>query len=223
MLNHWRLLERIADSGLVAVVRAKDEDEAIKIADACLAGGIFAIEITFTIPMAHKVIESLHHHFKGSEIIIGAGTVLDATTARIAILSGATYIVSPHFDKEIALLCNLYKVPYLAGCMTINEIKEALSYGVDIIKLFPGSAFGPSHVKAIKGPLPQANIMPTGGVNLENITKWFENGVVAVGIGGDLTSGIANDDYSSVTEKARAYVEKVNAYRSNKKQEGILL
>ena len=217
MFNHWHILEKISNSGLVAVVRAKDETEAIKIAEACLEGGINAIEITFTIPMAHKVIESLHHHFKESEMIIGAGTVLEVTTARIAILSGAQFIVSPHFDREIALLCNLYKVPYMAGCMTINEIKEALSYGVEIVKLFPGSAFGPGHVKAIKGPLPQANIMPTGGVNLDNITKWFENGVIAVGIGGDLTIGISNENYNTVTEKAKAYVEKVNAYRLNLK------
>ena len=216
MFKHWQVIEKISDVGVVAVVRAKDENEAIQIAEACLKGGITAIEITFTVPKAHKVIDKLSDHFSNGEMIIGAGTVMDATTARLAILSGAQYIVSPHFDKEIALMCNLYKIPYMAGCMTITEVKEALSYGVEVVKLFPGSAFGPSFVKAVKGPLPQAEIMPTGGVSLDNIDQWFANGVVAVGVGGDLTKGLKDGNYEVVTAKAAEYVNKVKAFRASK-------
>jgi len=213
MFSHWNIIKRITDVGIVAVVRATSDEEAINIAKACMAGGVTAIEITFTVPKAHQVIDALSNHFEPSEMIIGAGTVLDAETARIAILSGAQYIVSPHFEKEIALLCNTYKVPYMAGCMTISEIKEALSYGVEIVKLFPGSAFGPSFVKAVKGPLPQAEIMPTGGVSLENVDQWFKNGVVAVGVGGQLTGGVKNGDYSAITETAKAFIAKIKATR----------
>lgn len=213
MFTHWKTIERIANTGIVAVVRASNSEEAINIAKACLAGGISAIEITFTVPMAHRVIEDLNTYFKNGEMIIGAGTVLDSETARIAILSGSQYIVSPHFDKDIALLCNTYKIPYMAGCMTIKEVKEALSYGVEVVKLFPGSAFGPSFVKAIKGPLPQAQIMPTGGVSLDNVDQWFKNGVVAVGVGGELTGGAKNGDYACITETAKAFIEKIKACR----------
>lgn len=216
MFNNWRVINQIVKSGIVAVVRANSADEAIKISKACLEGGISAIEITFTVPRAHQVIEALCDHFSNGEMIIGAGTVLDSETARIAILSGAQYIVSPHFDKDIALLCNTYKVPYMAGCMTITEVKEALSYGVDVVKLFPGSAFGPSFVKAINGPLPQAAIMPTGGVSLDNVDQWFKNGVVAVGVGGDLTAGAKTGDYASITNIAKQFVEKINACRAAK-------
>lgn len=216
MFNNWKVINQIVSSGIVAVVRANSAKEAIKISKACLEGGISAIEITFTVPRAHQVIEALCDHFSNGEMIIGAGTVLDSETARIAILSGAQYIVSPHFDKDIALLCNTYKVPYMAGCMTITEVKEALSYGVDVVKLFPGSAFGPSFVKAINGPLPQAAIMPTGGVSLDNVEQWFKNGVVAVGVGGDLTAGAKTGDYASITTIAKQFVDKINACRAAK-------
>lgn len=121
---------------------------------------------------------------KDGKLVIGAGTVLDAETARAAMLAGAKYIVSPAFDLETAKICNRYKVPYLSGIMTINEIITAHEAGVDFVKLFPGSAFGQGYVKAIKGPLPYANIMVTGGVNIDNIDSWIKAGVDAVGIGG---------------------------------------
>lgn len=213
MLSQWKLMTKITDVGVVAVVRANSGEEAIEISKACLKGGIPAIEVTFTVPMAHKVIEQLSEHFSDGSMIVGAGTVLDSETARIAILAGAQYIVSPHFNKEVALLCNTYKVPYLAGCMTITEIVEAMSYGVDVCKLFPGSAFGPSYVKAVKGPLPQANIMPTGGVSLDNVHEWIEAGCVAVGVGGQLTKPALTGDYEGVTKLAKEFVKKVKEAR----------
>lgn len=161
-------------------------------------------------PGATEVIKALKETFPADKLIVGAGTVLDAATARIAILAGAEYIVSPGFDEETAKLCNLYQIPYMPGCMTITEMMKAMQYGADIVKLFPGSAFGPSFVKAVKAPLPQANIMPTGGVSLDNVEEWFKNGVVAVGAGGKLATGSSE----SITATAKAFVEKIREIRN---------
>ena len=144
-----------------------------------------------------------------SEIGIGAGTVLDAVTARLDILAGAEYIVSPSFDQETAEMCNLYQIPYLPGCMTITEIKTALKSGVDIVKLFPGSAYGPSIISAFKAPMPHVNIMPTGGVSLDNMKEWFDAGVVTVGVGGNLLAPAATGDFDKVTEVAQQYAAKM--------------
>lgn len=208
-MKKLKILNEIKEKGLVAVVRAKNSDEAKTIALACMEGGVNAIEITFTVPGANKVIEDLKSEFK-DDLYVGAGTVLDSETARIAILAGAEYIVSPGFDLATAKLCNRYQIPYMAGCFSLTEMITAMEAGVDIVKLFPGSAFGPSIVKAIKGPLPQANIMPTGGVNIDNVEEWFKNGVVAVGVGGGLTKGTSEE----ITEKAKAFLEKIKKARS---------
>jgi len=211
-----KVLQRIVDVGVVAVVRAESEEEALNIAKACIEGGISAIEITFTVPGADKVIASLKKAFSSDELIVGAGTVLDSETARIAILNGAEYIVSPAFDLETAKLCNRYQVPYMAGCMTITEIIHAMEAGCDIIKIFPGNAFGPSYIKTIKGPLPQVNLMPTGGVSLDNVDQWIKNGCVAVGVGTDLTNPAKTFDFAEVTRRAKEYVEKVKQARMQK-------
>jgi 2-dehydro-3-deoxyphosphogluconate aldolase/(4S)-4-hydroxy-2-oxoglutarate aldolase len=205
MLKKHLIVKRITDVGVVAVVRADASQEAERISKACIEGGIPAIEVTFTVPGAECVIKELKSKFTSEELIIGAGTVLDSETARVAILNGAEYIVSPHFDENIARCCNRYAVPYMAGCMTIKEVISAMEMGVDVVKLFPGSAFGPSYVKAIKGPLPQANVMPTGGVSIDNVGEWIANGVVAVGVGGNLTKGTSEE----IKEKAAAFVAKV--------------
>lgn len=210
MLKKSKILKKITDIGIVAVVRSETIEEGIRISKACVEGGIPAIEVTYTVPGATEVIKALKEHFTSDELVIGAGTVLDAATARIAILAGSEFIVSPAFDEETAKLCNLYQVPYMPGCMTITEITKAMQYGADIVKLFPGSAFGPSFVKAVKAPLPQANIMPTGGVSLENIDEWFKNGVVAVGAGGKLASGSSED----IIATAKAFVEKIKEIRN---------
>lgn len=210
MLKKSKILKKITDIGIVAVVRSETIEEGIRISKACVEGGIPAIEVTYTVPGATEVIKALKEQFTLDELVIGAGTVLDAATARIAILAGSEFIVSPAFDEETAKLCNLYQVPYMPGCMTITEITKAMQYGADIVKLFPGSAFGPSFVKAVKAPLPQANIMPTGGVSLENIDEWFKNGVVAVGAGGKLASGSSED----IIATAKAFVEKIKEIRN---------
>lgn len=213
-MEKLKVLTRITESGVVAVVRADSKEEAILIADACVKGGLSIIEITFTIRDAEAVIKELDAHFANQqEVFIGAGTVLDDTTARIAILAGAKFIVSPCFDEQTARVCNLYQVPYMPGCITITEMKHALRHGVDIIKLFPGDTFGPEFVKAVKAPLPQVNIMPTGGVNLDNIEQWIKNGCVAVGIGGNLIAPAKTGEYEKITENARQYIQRVKAAR----------
>lgn len=206
-------MKRISDVGIVAVVRAESGEQAAKIAEACIEGGITAIEITFTVPGAHKVIEELKASFSEDELIVGAGTVLDSETARTAMLAGAGYIVSPGFDRAACALCNRYQVPYMAGCMTPAEIIAALEAGADVIKLFPGSAFGPDYVKAILGPLPQARMMPTGGVSLENVDQWIKNGCIAVGVGGKLTAGAKTGNYQEITDTAKAFVQKIKEAR----------
>ena|SRR5690554_1928372 len=214
MMLKQQIIKRITDVGVVAVIRANNSEEAIKISEACIEGGIPAIELTFTVPGAHDVIKTLNERFSHDELILGAGTVLDSETARIAILNGATYIVSPHFNLETAKLCNRYQIPYMPGCLTITEMVTAMEAGCDIVKLFPGSSFGPSYVKAVKGPLPQANIMPTGGVSIDNVGEWIKNGVVAVGVGGELTRPAATGDYAKVAQNARDFVEAVKKARS---------
>lgn len=214
MIPKFETLSRITEAGLVAVVRAETPDKALKIADAALAGGCPAIEVTFTVPGAHKVIEALAERYKPSELILGAGTVLDPETARIALLSGATYIVSPSLNVETVRLCNRYQAPIMPGAMTIAEVIAAMEAGADIVKLFPGEAFGPGIIKAIKGPLPQAPLMPTGGVDVNNAAEWIKAGAVAVGAGGSLTGGAKTGDYASITRIAAEFIEKIKAARA---------
>lgn len=213
MIKKIETLKKITDVGVVAVVRSENEEMSEKISKACMDGGISAIEITFTVPNADKVINSLKKKFK-EDLVVGAGTVLDSETARIAILAGSEFIVSPRFDLDTVKLCNRYQIPYMAGCMTITEIIRAMEAGVDIIKLFPGSAYGPGIVKDIKAPLPQVSIMPTGGVNLENVQEWIKNGCVAVGVGGMLIEGAKSGHYSQITEIAKELAQRVKVARN---------
>jgi 2-dehydro-3-deoxyphosphogluconate aldolase/(4S)-4-hydroxy-2-oxoglutarate aldolase len=140
--------------------------------------------------------------------------VLDPETARIAILAGAEYIVSPSLNFDTARLCNRYQVPYLPGAGTLREIVEAMEYGAGIIKVFPGESLGPDFIKAVKAPLPQAPLMPTGGVSLENVAAWVKAGCVAVGVGGHLTAGAKTGDFDSVTRSAKAFVARIQQARA---------
>lgn len=209
-----QVISKLTETGLVAVVRADNADEAIRISDACLEGGCNAIELTFTVPGAHKVIEALAAKYPNGEMLLGAGTVLDSETARIAILSGANYVVSPAFNAEAAKLCNRYRVPYIPGCMTITEVLTAMEAGGDIIKIFPADLFGPKIIKDIKGPLPQAKLMPTGGVDVSNVDQWIKAGAAAVGAGSSLTAGAKTGDYKKITETAKEFIEKIKAARA---------
>ncbi len=205
------VLRGLREGRVVAVVRAENVDTALKTAEACLKGGIRAIELTFTVPEAHKLLSELRSRFNESELLLGAGTVLDPETARIAILEGASYIVAPCLNKETMRLCNRYRVPCMPGAMSIADIVAALECGADVVKIFPGEFLGPAFVKAAKGPLPQAELMPTGGVSLENIAEWIKAGVFAVGVGGKLTEGAKKGDFASVEARARELIAAAKA------------
>ncbi|CAM3126368.1 bifunctional 2-keto-4-hydroxyglutarate aldolase/2-keto-3-deoxy-6-phosphogluconate aldolase [Lactococcus laudensis] len=208
-MKKQKILKKLEDAGVIAVVRGRSKEEAIKASQALVTGGVVGLEVTFTVPNAVQVIETLSAQYQGDEkVVVGAGTVLDAVTARLAIMAGAEFVVSPTFDLETAEICNLYQMPYLPGCMTITEMKVALKAGADIIKLFPGSAYGPSIISGFKAPMPQLNIMPTGGVSLENMAEWFRAGVVAVGVGGNLLAPATKGDFEGVTAIAKQYAEK---------------
>ena len=208
-----QIITRIRERGLVAVVRAENEDKAFRIAEACLKGGVPAIEITFTVPGAQRVIEALSSRFSENEIILGAGTVLDPETARIAILSGARYVVSPSLNLDTVKLCNRYRIACMPGAMTIREVQDCMEAGADIVKVFPGELFGPRIIKAIKGPLPQAELMPTGGVSVENAADWIKAGAVALGAGSSLTAGAKTGDYDKITETSRLFIHRIKEAR----------
>lgn len=209
-MKKTNLIMQLYKSGVVAVIRGATAEQAEKSADACIAGGIKFIEVTFTAPDADKVISRLSKKYP--DAYIGAGTVLDSQTARIAMLAGAKYIVSPALDVDTVKICNKYRVPCMTGVMTPTEAVAALEYGVDVIKLFPGDVLKPAGLKGFKGPLPQANIMPTGGVSMQNVGEWFKAGAFAVGAGSFLTEGAKSGDYGKVEETARELVAEAAKY-----------
>jgi len=203
------VIKSISKTGVVAVIRAENSEKAVKIAEACVKAGITALEITFTVPGAVDVIKELYVVYKGSEVLIGAGTVLDPETARTAILAGAQFVVSPYLNVEMVKLCNRYQIACMPGAMTIKEVVECMESGADIVKIFPGELFGPSIIKAIKGPIPQAKMIPTGGVNLDNAADWIKAGAIGVGVGGSLTASAKKGDYETITTIGRQFIEKV--------------
>ncbi|MDR1862229.1 MAG: bifunctional 2-keto-4-hydroxyglutarate aldolase/2-keto-3-deoxy-6-phosphogluconate aldolase [Candidatus Ancillula sp.] len=205
---------RLIDAGVVAVVRGKSEEDAVRVADALIEGGVVAIEITFSTPNAVSAIKQLSGQFgQNKSVIIGAGTVLDGETAHLSILAGAEFVVSPVFVPEVAEVCNLNATPYIPGCMTVTEIHTAIEAGVDVVKLFPAATLGPEFIKAIRAPFPDVKIMPTGGVCIDNMADWFDAGAVAVGGGGSLTK-VVDGDYSGCTATARQWVKRLEEIRS---------
>lgn len=212
-MKKFEILKSINDARLVAVVRGNSIEEAVLITDKIIEGGMTGIEITYTTPNATKVINMLNEKY-GNKICLGAGTVIDSETAVMAIHAGAKYIVSPNFDKEIALACNKYHIPYLPGVMTVSEVVVAHTYGVDVVKLFPGGNVGMSFAKNIKGPLPYFEFMPTGGVSLDNLTDWLDHGAFSVGIGGFLTAPAKDGNYDEITNIARNIVNIYKEYEN---------
>ncbi len=216
-MDKERILTRIQDCGIVAVVRAESTDKAERIVDACMEGGVAAIELTFTVPHADRVIEELAKKYDENDIILGAGTVMDAATARIAMLSGAQYIVSPYLDIDTLKMCNRYRVAMMPGIMTVREGVLAMENGADILKVFPGDLYGPKIIKDIRGPIPYAKMMPTGGVDVNNVGEWIKAGAVAVGAGSSLTAGAKTGDYKKITETAKQFVANIQAARAELK------
>lgn len=202
MLPKLDTLQNISNAKIVAVIRGKNPEEVINISRASIQGGLKVIEVTYTTPNAGRAIDVL----QSEDAIIGAGTVLDTETARDALLHGARFIVSPHFNVEISELCNRYAIPYLPGCLTISEMVSAMESGCDVLKLFPANNFQPNFIKSIQGPLPQVRLMPTGGINLENFKDWLDQGAFAVGIGSELSKAYAKGGNAAVIEKCEAYI-----------------
>ncbi|QCX32858.1 ketohydroxyglutarate aldolase [Caloramator sp. E03] len=206
------IINRIESTGAMAIVRTETIERGIEIAEGCLAGGIDVLEISYTLPNAGDVIKALSDKF-GDKLLVGAGTVLDSETARLAILSGAKFIIAPNFSKDVAKVCNRYLIPYAPGCTTITEMIEALEVGASFIKAFPISNFyGPSLVSIIKTPIPNMPILASGGVNLDNLEEWLKNGVDVVGFGGLLTKGTKEE----IAENAKKIREIILSIRKNK-------
>jgi len=207
-------LEWIHKSGVIAIMRAKSSDQLIRAADAIRAGGVKVIEVTMTTPGAMRVIEEATSKF-GQELLFGAGTVLDAETARAAILAGAEYIVSPTLNLEMIALCNRYDVPVAPGCYTPSEMLSAWEAGADLVKLFPAFVGGPSMLKAILAPLPQLKIVPVGGVDLNTAADFIKMGAYALGVGSSLISQKLLDagDLDELKHRAEAFLGEVRKGR----------
>ncbi|WP_408011767.1 bifunctional 2-keto-4-hydroxyglutarate aldolase/2-keto-3-deoxy-6-phosphogluconate aldolase [Pseudalkalibacillus sp. A8] len=197
-------LAKITDSKVVAVIRGRNPEEAVQLSKGAIEGGIRTIELTYTTPQVDDVFRQLHNE----DVLLGAGSVLDPETALNAILLGAQFIVSPHFNKQIATLCNRHGIPYMPGCMTIREMIEALEAGCDVLKLFPANQFDPSFIRSVNGPLPHVRLMPTGGINLDNMEDWLEAGAVACGIGSDLNKAYQQGGFEAVVKLSKQYGNK---------------
>ncbi|MCR0325814.1 ketohydroxyglutarate aldolase [[Clostridium] innocuum] len=200
------IINRMEACGAMAIVRTESIERGKEIAGGCLQGGIDVMEISYTLPNAGEVITALNHAF-GADMLVGAGTVLDAETCRIAILAGAKFVIAPNFSKEVARMCNRYQIPYAPGCTTITEMIEALEVGASYIKAFPISNFyGPQLAKIIKTPVPEMPLMASGGATLDNLQEWLRNGISCVGFGGLLTKG-TQAEIAKNAEKIRSIID----------------
>lgn len=208
-------LQRLIESGIVAILRAPDGRLLADVAEALLAGGVQALEVTFTVPAAHRVLEQVAERL-GERVLLGAGTVLDTETCRLALLSGAEFIVSPTVNLDVIAMCRRYDKLVLPGAFTPTEILAAWDAGADIVKVFPSDVTGPGYLKAIHGPLPQVRLMPTGGVNLQTAAAFLRAGACALGLGSALVEpqAVAAGDLARIESLARQYVEIVRTTRA---------
>ena len=209
------VMQRIRDTGLVPVVRAESADQAMRAIDAIKAGGISVLEVTMTVPGAVRVIEQLTDRY-GGEVLIGAGTVLDPETARTCMLAGAQFIVAPSLNEETIACCRRYGVAILPGALTPTEVVRAWTAGADAVKVFPaGAVGGASYLKALKAPLPQIDLVPTGGVSLKTAADFIRAGAMALGVGADLIDlqALRDNNEQLITERARQYLEIVRDTR----------
>lgn len=207
-------IDRLLASGIAAVVRAPSGDALVDVAEALSAGGIDVVEITFTIPRALSVLEQVADRL-GDRVLLGAGTVLDAETARSAMLAGAEFVVSPVVRHDVIRVCRRYDKLVIPGALTPTEVLDAHEAGGDVIKVFPSDVSGPRYLKALRGPLPQVRLMPTGGVDLTTASEFLKAGACALGIGGALVSAdaVARRDFVGIESLARQYVEIVRKTR----------
>lgn len=209
-------LERVHRSGIVAVIRAASGESLCDVAETLVAGGVEVMEVTFTVPRAHKVLEQVAERL-GDKILLGAGTVLDAETARVALLSGAEFIVAPTLNLDVIRLCRRYDKLVMPGAFSPTEVLTAWEAGADIVKVFPSDITGPAYLKALAGPLPQIRLMPTGGVTLETAPAFLRSGAYALGVGSSLVDpkAVAAGQLQSIEQLARQFVEIVRTSRAN--------
>jgi 2-dehydro-3-deoxyphosphogluconate aldolase/(4S)-4-hydroxy-2-oxoglutarate aldolase len=206
-----KIMNRLMSEGLIPVIRVAGASEAMAVANAIKAGGVSLIEITMSVTGAIGVIEELSNLHK-DEIIMGAGTVLDPETARAALLAGAQFIVSPTINLDVIQLCHRYSAVVIPGALTPTEILTAWEAGADMVKVFPaGQLGGPSYLEALRGPLPQILLVPTGGVNLKNAGDFIQAGAAAIGVGGELVDkkALKEGNFSVITENTRAYLKAI--------------
>ena len=214
-MNKSDVINQIIQTGLIPVVRAESSDIAMRAIDAIKQGGISVLEITMTVPGAIRVIEEVARRF-GEDVIVGAGTVLDSETARACMLAGAQFIVSPALDLDTISCCRRYSVPVMPGAMTPSEVVAAWKAGADFVKVFPANAVGgPSYIKALKAPLPQIALVPTGGVSLKTAADFIKAGAAALGVGADLvdTAALRAGEDKVITARARQFIEIVKSAR----------
>jgi 2-dehydro-3-deoxyphosphogluconate aldolase / (4S)-4-hydroxy-2-oxoglutarate aldolase len=211
------ILKTITDVGVVPVIRANSSEEALRVVEAIKNGGVSTLEITMTVPGAVQVIEELARRL-GDEAIVGAGTVLDAETARICILAGARFVVSPALNLNTILLCHRYNIPVFPGALTPTEVITAWEAGADIVKVFPcNAAGGASYIKSLKAPFPQVELIPTGGVSLQTAAGFIKAGSAALGVGADLVdlTALRAGNAQQITQNARQYVEIIREARQS--------
>jgi 2-dehydro-3-deoxyphosphogluconate aldolase/(4S)-4-hydroxy-2-oxoglutarate aldolase len=213
-MNKTEKLNLIRATGVIAIMRAQSSDQLIAAADAIKAGGVRVIEVTMTTPGALDVIAEAAHRY-GEDVLFGAGSVLDAETARAAMLAGAGFVVAPTLNLDVIALCNRYSIPVMPGCFTPTEMLTAWEAGADMVKLFPADIGGPALVKAIRAPLPQLEIVPVGGVNPDTAADFIRNGAAALGVGSSLVNQKLLDagDMAELTRRAAAFIEEVKKGR----------
>jgi 2-dehydro-3-deoxyphosphogluconate aldolase/(4S)-4-hydroxy-2-oxoglutarate aldolase len=200
------VLDQILETGVIAIMRANSSDQLLSAAEAILAGGVVAIEVTMTTPNALEVIRQATTKF-GNQVLFGVGSVLDSETARAAILAGAKFVVCPTLSLGTIQICQRYSVPVMPGAFTPTEILTAWEAGADVVKVFPASVGGPAFIKALKGPLPHIQLAAVGGVNFETTADFFRAGVCVVGVGGELVNQklLDNREFATITERARKF------------------
>jgi 2-dehydro-3-deoxyphosphogluconate aldolase / (4S)-4-hydroxy-2-oxoglutarate aldolase len=209
MLRKDEVLAQLRQTGVVAVLRTENPTDLVAVAKALGAGGVKFIEITMTIPGALGIIQEATTHLRDQGVFIGAGTVLDASTARAVILAGAQFVVGPVFDLETVRLCNSYGVAVMPGALTPSEVFQAWKAGADVVKIFPGDIGGPGYLKTLKEPLPQVELLPTKGIDFNTASAYIKAGAIAVGTGSALVNKalIAAKDYARITANAEKFIQ----------------
>jgi len=217
-MNRAETLDRIEDSGVVAVLRGVGEDDIVPVAKAVQEAGVRALEVTADAKRYSEMIAAIDRELAGTDAVIGAGTVLDAAAARNAIEAGAEFVLAPNLNAEVIEVCNRAGVVSVPGIMTPTEADRAMAAGADVLKMFPASTVGSGHIGALQGPLGDVPIMPTGGVDTDNVADYFEAGAFAVGAGSALVDydAIEREDWDAVRASAAAFVEAVEDARSHR-------